>query len=69
MDADSKFAIHAACREGKRESHSSYSIIHASDTSSGSLTSYSLNGPVSPECESLGKLTTRHEKKKGEPLN
>lgn len=57
MDAQSKFAIHAACREGKRESSELQSITHESDMTCGltRLTPRSCNGPVPPERESIWK--------------
>lgn len=63
MDAQSKFAIHAACREGKRESDLQ-SITHASGMTCGltRLTPHSCNGPVPPERESIWNRVDCHER-------
>lgn len=68
MDAQSKFAIHAACREGKRESHPQ-SITHAPEMTCrlARLTLRSRNGPVPPEREFIWKRVNRYEKE--EPSN
>lgn len=61
MDAQSKFAIHAACREGKRESHPGASTEPT--LVSDSLTPHSFNRPVTPERELLWESANSHEKK------
>lgn len=63
MDAQSKFAIHAACREGKRESDPQ-SITYASNMTGGltRLTPHSCNCSVPLEREFIWKRANSYEK-------